>query len=161
MLYYAPVQNLIEIPNKKDKSIKKTKSAENGSFEILKKITISTTNNLYFSTITEFSEHHSADIFCGSVLWTTYKSTYFTLTFHSVDNIKSFYQINCRLTLPNECVESNIVTDNILLINNSVQYRSKSGSDPRGSDCHIVTAWLCGTKCLKTACIYHSYANHF
>lgn len=37
MLYYAPVQNLIEIPNKKDKSIKKTKSAENGSFEILKK----------------------------------------------------------------------------------------------------------------------------
>ncbi len=52
------------------------------------------------------------------------------------------------------------MTDNILLIKNSAQYRSKSGSDRRVSDCHIVTAWLRGTKCLKTAGIYHSYVNH-
>lgn len=43
MLSYVPIQHLLEMPNKKEKAIEKTKSfffwcvSENGSIEILKK----------------------------------------------------------------------------------------------------------------------------
>lgn len=143
MLSYVPIQHLLEIPNKKEKAIKKTKSnflwvSENGSFEILKKVTSSNINHQYFSTITELSRvSFSRDILWLSALNNIQKYIFRVFIKEFLSN-KLSTNVTKWMCCIKYCDWQHIVDKKFSTIQKQVRQWSQSEWLPH---CNCLTAW--------------------